>query len=139
MITTFSSLYAGHIDLGDMGQDATPANERRYSNEQLMTVFSKSAALAKTMDRLDYDTLWFAEYHFQHFPYESGSGLPGMRPRRSISRTIKSCFAFRRRQRRTNSSRSSSWLMASRSWGHSLSSRGVPSRDWGGAPVGRWA
>ena len=33
MITTFSSLYAGHIDLGDMGQDATPANERRYANE----------------------------------------------------------------------------------------------------------
>jgi hypothetical protein len=40
MITKFSSLYAGHIDLGDMGQDATPANERRYSNKQLMTVFS---------------------------------------------------------------------------------------------------
>ena len=51
MITKFSSLYAGHIDLGDMGQDATPANERRYSNEQLMTVFPKSEAIAKTMDR----------------------------------------------------------------------------------------
>ena len=25
MITKFSSLYAGHIDLGDMGQDATPS------------------------------------------------------------------------------------------------------------------
>ena len=70
MITKFSSLYAGHIDLGDMGQDATPANERRYSNEQLMTVFSKSEALAKTMDRLGYDTLWFAEHHFQHEGYE---------------------------------------------------------------------
>jgi hypothetical protein len=57
MITTFSSLYAGHIDLGDMGQEATPANERWYANEQLMTVFSKSEALAKTMDRLGYDTL----------------------------------------------------------------------------------
>ena len=51
MITKFSSLYAGHIDLGDMGQDATPANERRYANEQLMTVFSKSEAMAKAMDR----------------------------------------------------------------------------------------
>src|SRR6266536_2092319 len=30
MITKFSSLYAGHVDLGDMGQDATPANDRRY-------------------------------------------------------------------------------------------------------------
>ena len=70
MITKFSSLYAGHIDLGEMGQDATPANARRYSNEQLMTVFSKSEALAKTMDRLGYDTLWFAEHHFQHEGYE---------------------------------------------------------------------
>lgn len=33
-ITRFSTVYAGHIDLGDMGQLATPANERRYSNEQ---------------------------------------------------------------------------------------------------------
>jgi len=70
MITSFSSLYAGHIDLGDMGQDATPANERRYSNKQLMTVFSKSESLAKTMDRLGYDTLWFAEHHFQREGYE---------------------------------------------------------------------
>ena len=27
MIKRFSTLYAGHIDLGDMGQDATPAND----------------------------------------------------------------------------------------------------------------
>ena len=45
MITKFSSLYAGHVDLGDMGQDATPANERRYSNEHLVTVFSKTEAV----------------------------------------------------------------------------------------------
>jgi alkanesulfonate monooxygenase SsuD/methylene tetrahydromethanopterin reductase-like flavin-dependent oxidoreductase (luciferase family) len=70
MITKFSSLYAGYIDLGDMGQDATPANDRRYSNEHLMTVFSKSEALAKTMDRLGYDILWFAEHHFQPEGYE---------------------------------------------------------------------
>ena len=31
MITKFSTVYAGHVDLGDMGQQATPANERRYS------------------------------------------------------------------------------------------------------------
>ena len=34
MITKFVTVYPGHIDLGDMGQDATPANERRYSNDQ---------------------------------------------------------------------------------------------------------
>ena len=70
MITKFSSLYAGHVDLGDMGQDATPANERRYSNEHLMTVFSKTEAVAKSMDRLGFDTLWLAEHHFQHEGYE---------------------------------------------------------------------
>ena len=35
MITKFGTVYAGHVDLADMGQDATPANERRYSNEHL--------------------------------------------------------------------------------------------------------
>ena len=70
MITKFSSLYAGHVDLGDMGQDATPANDRRYSNEHLMTVFSKTEAIAKSMDRLGFDTFWLAEHHFQHEGYE---------------------------------------------------------------------
>ena len=70
MISKFSSLYAGHVDLGDMGQDATPANERRYPNEHLMTVFSKTEAIAKCMDRLGYDTFWLAEHHFQHEGYE---------------------------------------------------------------------
>ena len=70
MITKFSSLYAGHIDFDDMGQDATPANERRYSNERLIGVFSKTENMAKCMDRLGYDTLWLAEHHFQHEGYE---------------------------------------------------------------------
>ena len=70
MITKFSSLYAGHVDLGDMGQDSTPANDRRYSNEHLMTVFSKTEAIAKSMDRLGFDTFWLAEHHFQHEGYE---------------------------------------------------------------------
>jgi alkanesulfonate monooxygenase SsuD/methylene tetrahydromethanopterin reductase-like flavin-dependent oxidoreductase (luciferase family) len=70
MITRFSSLYAGHVDLGDLGQAATPANERRYSNEQLASVFDKTEALAKTMDDLGYYALWLAEHHFQHEGYE---------------------------------------------------------------------
>ena len=37
MITKFSSLFAGHIDLGEMGEDTTPVNERFYSNEDLAT------------------------------------------------------------------------------------------------------
>jgi alkanesulfonate monooxygenase SsuD/methylene tetrahydromethanopterin reductase-like flavin-dependent oxidoreductase (luciferase family) len=70
MITKFSSLYAGHVDLGDMGQDKTPANERRYSNEHLASVFEKTDALARTMDELGYYALWLAEHHFQHEGYE---------------------------------------------------------------------
>ncbi len=70
MITRFSTLYAGHVDLGDMGQRATPANERRYSNEHLVSVFEKTEALARAMDELGYHALWLAEHHFQHEGYE---------------------------------------------------------------------
>lgn len=70
MITKFSTLFAGHIDLDDMGQHATPVNERRYSNERLASVFDKTEALARLMDGLGYDSLWLAEHHFQHEGYE---------------------------------------------------------------------
>ncbi len=70
MITKFSNVYAGHVDLGDMGQMATPANERRYPNEHLATVFEKTEAIAKVMDAHGYHTLWLAEHHFQHEGYE---------------------------------------------------------------------
>jgi len=70
MISKFVTVYPGHIDLPDMGQDATPANERRYSNEQLASVFEKTEVVAKKMDALGFDTLWLAEHHFQHEGYE---------------------------------------------------------------------
>src|SRR5213082_3816489 len=70
MITKFTTVYAGHVDLPDRGQDTTPANERRYSNEHLASVFEKTEAIAKKMDALGYDTLWLAEHHFQHEGYE---------------------------------------------------------------------
>jgi alkanesulfonate monooxygenase SsuD/methylene tetrahydromethanopterin reductase-like flavin-dependent oxidoreductase (luciferase family) len=70
MINKFVTVYPGHIDLGDMGQDATPANERRYSNEQLASVFEKTEAVARKMDAFGWDTLWLAEHHFQHEGYE---------------------------------------------------------------------
>src|SRR5688572_28229040 len=69
-ITKFSTVYAGHIDLGDMGQDATPGNERRYPNERLASVFDKTEAIARCMDDHGYHTLWLAEHHFQHEGYE---------------------------------------------------------------------
>jgi len=70
MITRFSTVYAGHVDLPDMGQDATPANERRFPNEHLASVFDKTEAIARCMDDHGYHTLWLAEHHFQHEGYE---------------------------------------------------------------------
>ena len=70
MINRFGSLFAGHIDLDDMGFDATPANDRFYSNERLATVFDKTDAIAKTMDEKGYSTFWMAEHHFQREGYE---------------------------------------------------------------------
>src|SRR5690348_9675654 len=35
MITKFDSLYAGHIDMDNVGYGGTPINDRRYSNEKL--------------------------------------------------------------------------------------------------------
>ena len=70
MITKFSTVYAGHVDLPDMGQDATPANERRYDNAHLATVFDKTEAIARCMDDHGYSILWLAEHHFQHEGYE---------------------------------------------------------------------
>jgi len=70
LITRFSSLYAGHVDFEDMGQNEIPVNERRHSNEHLTTVFSKTEAMARCMDKTGYDTLWLAEHHFQHEGYE---------------------------------------------------------------------
>ncbi len=69
-ISKFTTVYAGHIDFADHGQDATPANERRFSNDELASVFEKSEAIAKTMDDLGYDMMWMAEHHFQHEGYE---------------------------------------------------------------------
>jgi alkanesulfonate monooxygenase SsuD/methylene tetrahydromethanopterin reductase-like flavin-dependent oxidoreductase (luciferase family) len=70
MITKFTTVYAGHIDFPDHGQNATPANERRFSNDELAGVFAKTEAIAKQMDRLGFDMLWLAEHHFQHEGYE---------------------------------------------------------------------
>ena len=70
MITRFATVYPGHVDLPDMGQLATPANERRYPNEHLATVFEKTDAVARLMDECGYHAIWLAEHHFQHEGYE---------------------------------------------------------------------
>ena len=76
MIKRIASLFAGHIDLEDMGQLATPANDRLYDNAALATVFDKAEAMAVAMDRLGYHALWMAEHHFQREGYECIPNLP---------------------------------------------------------------
>ncbi len=70
MITKFDSLYAGHVDLENVGYGGTPVNDRSYSDAYLATAFDKAQAIAQTMDRLGYDTMWMAEHHFQPEGYE---------------------------------------------------------------------
>ena len=70
MITRFGSLYAGHVDLDDIGFEGTPVNDRWLSDDHIATVFDKSEAIATTMDRLGYSTFWAAEHRFQREGYE---------------------------------------------------------------------
>ena len=51
MITSFGSLFAGHVDLDDEGLEGTPVNERWLPDDYLATVFPKAEAIAKLMDR----------------------------------------------------------------------------------------
>ena len=43
MIKKFHVLYVGQIELDNVGRDGTPANERRYSDEQLREAFRTCA------------------------------------------------------------------------------------------------
>ncbi len=65
MITKFDSLYAGHVDLENIGYGGTPINDRLYDNAHLSTALFKAEAMAKKMDELGFNTFWMAEHHFQ--------------------------------------------------------------------------
>ena len=54
------------MDLGDLGLEATPLNDRRFDNDHLITIFDRCEQMAKLMDRLGYHSFWGAEHHFQH-------------------------------------------------------------------------
>ena len=47
MITKFDSLYAGHVDLENIGYGGTPINDRRFDNAHLSTALTKAQAMAK--------------------------------------------------------------------------------------------
>ena len=70
MITKFDCLYAGHVDMENVGYAGTAVNDRSFSDEHLATAFDKAVAIAQLMDRSGYDTFWMAEHHFQPEGYE---------------------------------------------------------------------
>ena len=70
MITKFDSLYAGHVDMDNVGYGGTAVNDRRFPNEYLVTTFDKAQAIAQTMDEQGFDAFWLAEHHFQPEGYE---------------------------------------------------------------------
>ena len=70
MIKKFGSLYAGNIDMENIGLDGTPVNDRLYSDDELFEGFYKGQRIAQLMDRVGYDTFWIAEHHFQREGYE---------------------------------------------------------------------
>ena len=76
MITRFSTLYVGHIELERCGLGGTPADDRRYPNERLAEAFDTAAVLAQAADALGYETLWLAEHHFQHEGFECIPSIP---------------------------------------------------------------
>jgi len=76
MITRFSTLYVGHIELERCGLDGVPADDRRYGNDRLAETFETAALMAQAADRLGYETLWLAEHHFQHEGYECIPNIP---------------------------------------------------------------
>src|SRR5262249_26453153 len=70
MIKKFHVLYVGQIELDNIGRDGTPANDRRYSDEQLREAFFTARHVARVMDELGFEALWTAEHHFQREGYE---------------------------------------------------------------------
>src|SRR3989449_11525006 len=70
MTTKSDSLYAGHLDMDDIGYGGTAVNSRVFPNERLVTSLSKARNLARLLDRSGYDTFWLAEHHFQREGYE---------------------------------------------------------------------
>ena len=70
MITKFDSLFAGHVDMENVGYAGAAVNDRWFGNDHLTTAFDKAEAIAKLLDRCGFDTFWMAEHHFQPEGYE---------------------------------------------------------------------
>ena len=77
MIKRFGSLYAGHVEFADghCGFDTPAVNGRFLSDDELAAPLATSIELAHALEDLGFDTLWFAEHHFQREGYECLSNL----------------------------------------------------------------
>ena len=76
MTTKYDNFYGGHVEMDGLGFQGTPVDDRVLSDEQLASAYAAARAIAELMDRLDFDTLWLAEHHFQHEGYGSIPNVP---------------------------------------------------------------
>ena len=70
MIDKFSVLYVGQIDLDNIGEGGTPADDRNYPNERLVEALDNATQMARLLDDLGFYAMWTAEHHFQREGYE---------------------------------------------------------------------
>lgn len=70
MISKFSVLYVGHLDLEGVGLGGKPADERWYPNERFQEAYWTAREVAQMMDERGFWCLWTAEHHFQREGYE---------------------------------------------------------------------
>ena len=71
MIHNFSASYAGHVVDENIGLEGTPANDRWYTNDQLVETFDWALDISKHLEKLGYQGFWMAEHHFQPEGYEA--------------------------------------------------------------------
>ena len=72
----YDNFYGGNVPLDGLGFLGTPVDDRVLSDEHLASAYTEARAIAELMDRLDFDTLWLAEHHFQHEGHGSIPNIP---------------------------------------------------------------
>src|SRR6266699_5208392 len=54
----------------DAGATGMPPQDRHYGQADVLKVYADLEAYAQAAERLDFDSLWLAEHHFQYEGYE---------------------------------------------------------------------
>ena len=57
----------------NIGLEGIPANDRWYSNDQLIETFDWALDISKHLEKLGFQEFWMAEHHFQPEGYEATS------------------------------------------------------------------